>query len=351
VGSRHLVLRIGCGLALAALLVMAIHSIGWSLALGATLRVGPAALVLTLAMTVLSMLISGVIWTRVLGCLGHHAALKVGLTLYAGTGLASYVGSGVGAAGECVVLLRRHGVCAGRAVLLLALASLVGFLGSVIWAPCGLVLLAAPAATHALPALGTHAPLIVMIATVVSGLGGLVLLMLVTLSPRLSLPWRVARLIVDPSGPPLRLSLRHLLTLIPFAAIAWVVSAVPLWALVRAAAPSAALSLPTAIGVQSVATLIGSVAFFLPNGLGARDGVILGLLVSMAGVPVPAAAAAAVLVRLSDPLAKVLILLVLAGLRKVPALPLSSPVPWRAAGAAVRVSISPLDVSTTMGQI
>lgn len=337
---RPLLLRIGCGLVLAGLLVMAIHSIGWSLALQATLRVGPVALVLALAMTALSMLISGVIWTRVLGCLGHRAAVEVGITLYAGTGLASYIGSGAGAAGECIVLLRRRGVCAGRAVLLLALASLVGFLGSVVWAPCGLMLLAAPAAIHALPALGAHGPLVVMIATVGCGVGGLVVLMLITLSPRLSTRWRVARLVVGPSGPPLRLSLRHLLALIPFAAIAWLVGSVPLWVLVRAAAPGAALSLPAAIGVQSVATLIGSVAFFLPSGLGARDGAIVGLLVAIAGVPLPAAAAAAAMVRLSDPLARALILLVFAGLRRVPALSLSSPVPWRAASAAVRASIS-----------
>jgi glycosyltransferase 2 family protein len=336
---RPLLVRIGLGLVLAGVLAMALHSIGWSLALRATLRVGPAALAPALALTVLSMLISGVVWTRVLGCLGHRATITVGITLYAGTGLAAYLGSGAGAAGESIVLLRRRGVCAGRAVLLLALASLVGFLGSIVWAPCGMVLLAAPTALHALPALGTHGPLLVLIATVVCGVGGLVVLLLLTLSPRLSTRWRLARLVLDPSGPPLRLSLPPLLALIPVAAIAWVVGAVPLWLLVRAAAPSAALSLPEAIGVQSVAAVIGSVTFFLPNGLGARDGAILGLLVAIAGVPLPAAAAAAVLVRLSDPVAKALILLALAGLRRVPPLSPALPTLWRAAAASARGSI------------
>jgi hypothetical protein len=202
-----------------------------------------------------------------------------------------------------------------------------------------MVLLAAPAAIHALPALGAHGPLMVMIATVVCGVGGLVVLTLITLSPRLGTRWGMARLIIDPSGPPLRLSLPHLLALIPYSAIAWVVGTVPLWMLVRAAAPGAALSLPEAIGIQSVAAVIGSVTFFLPNGLGARDGAILGLLVAIAGVPLPAAAAAAVLVRLSDPVAKALILLALAGLRRVPPLSPSLPALWRAAGAPVRGSI------------
>ncbi|MGH2344044.1 MAG: hypothetical protein ACRDG4_02385, partial [Chloroflexota bacterium] len=215
---RPLIVRISVGLVLAGILAMALHSIGWDLALRAMPRVGPAALASALALTVLSMLISGVIWTRVLGCLGHRADVTVGITLYVGTGLAAYIGSGVGAAGESILLLRRRGVCGGRAVLLLALASLVGFLGSVVWAPCGMVLLAAPAAGHALPALGAHGPLMVMIATVGCGVGGLVVLTLITLSPRLGTRWRMARLISDPSGPPLRLSLPHLLALIPYAA-------------------------------------------------------------------------------------------------------------------------------------
>jgi hypothetical protein len=336
---RPLIVRVGLGLVLAGVLAMVLHSIGWSLALQATLRVGPAALATALALTVLSMCISGMIWTRVLGCLGHRADVTVGITLYAGTGLAAYIGSGVGAAGESVLLLRRRGVCAGRAFLLLALASLVGFLGSLVWAPCGMLLLAAPAAGKALPALGAHGPLIVMIATIVCGVGAMGVLTLITLSPRLSTRWRITRFITDPSGPPLRLSLPHLLALIPYAAIAWVVGSVPLWVLVRAAAPSAALSLPEAIGIQSVAAVIGSVTFFLPNGLGARDGAILGLLVAIAGVPLPAAAAAAVLVRLSDPLAKALILLALAGLRRFPPLSPTRRALWRAAGGRVRGSI------------
>jgi len=172
----------------------------------------------------------------------------------------------------------------------------------------------------------------------VCGVGALVVLTLITLSPRLTTRWRLARLVLDPSGPPVRLSLRSLLVLIPVAALAWMVGTLPLWVLVRAAAPNAALSLPAAIGVQSVATTIASVAFFLPNGLGARDGAILGLLVVIAGVPLPAAAAAAVLVRLSDPLAKALILLVLAVLRRVHSPTRSWSTPWRADRGDVRAA-------------
>ena len=339
-GLRPLAVRLGCGVVLVGLLLAALHTIGWSLALHAASRVGPTALGLVLSLTVVSMLISGLVWTRVLWCLGHHTAVQVGVTLYAATGLAAYLGSGAGAAGECILLLRRHGVCAGRAVLLLGLASLVGFLGCVVWAPCGLELLVAPAATHALPALGPHGPLVVIIATAGCGVGALVMLTLVTQCPHFCSRWRVIRLLVDPSGPPLRLSLPYLLSLVPIAAISWVVGAVPLWVLVRATAPGTAVSLIATIGIQSVAAVVGSVAFFLPSGLGARDGAIVGLLVAVAGVPLPAAAAAAVLVRLSDPVGKALILVVLAGLRRVPPLSLSSPRLWRAASITARASLS-----------
>lgn len=336
---RPVAVRLGCGVVLGGLLLMALHTIGWSLALRAASRVGPSALGLTLSLTVVSMLISGLVWTRVLACLGHRTGVQLGITLYAATGLAAYLGSGAGAAGECILLLRRHGVCAGRAVLLLALASLIGFLGCVVWAPCGLALLVAPAARGALPALGPHGPLAVIIATALCGVGALAVLALVTRCPGECSRWPVIRLLVGPSSPPVRLSLRYLLGLIPIAAIGWVVGAVPLWVLVRAIAPGSAVSLPAAIGMQSVAAVIGSVAFFLPNGLGARDGAILGLLVAVAGVPIPAAAAAVVLARLSDPVSKALILVVLAGLRRVPPLSLSAPRSRRAASSPAYASL------------
>jgi hypothetical protein len=202
-------------------------------------------------------------------------------------------------------------------------------------------LLIAPAATHALPVLGPHGPLIVIISTAGCGVVALVVLMLITRCPRFCSRWRIIRLLVDPSGPPLRLSLPYLLGLIPVAAIGWVAGAVPLWVLVRATAPGAAVSLQAMIGMQSIAAVVGSVAFFLPNGLGARDGVIVGLLVAVAGISAPAAAAAVVLVRLSDPVAKVLLLGVLAGMRRVPPLSPTSPWIWRAAKSTARASLIP----------
>ena len=304
-----MLIRVPVGLVCIGLLVLALRSGGWSRAAQAALHVSPTALALALAVTVVSMVISGVVWARVLWCLGHPVPVTVGITVYAATGLAAYLGAGAGALGQCLWLLHRRGVCAGRAAMLLAIATMIGFCGSMLWAPCGAALLAAPAALHALPALGSHARLIAVIAMAVCAAGTLSLLWLITLMPRLGPRWRIPRFAADPSAPLLRLNLHQLLALIPLAGLAWLVGAGSLWFLVHAAAPRAAVTLPTAIAVQSLASVIGGMAFFLPNGLGARDGAIVALLVGIAGVPLPAAAAVAGLARASDPAGKALVLL------------------------------------------
>jgi uncharacterized membrane protein YbhN (UPF0104 family) len=312
------VIRVACGLVLTGLLVLALRSADWSLVIGDALHVGPAALAISLAISVLSLIMNGVVWARVLRCLGHPASARLGVTIYAGTGLASYVGMGAGALGQCVLLLRRHGVSARRAALLLTIGTMIGVCGCLVWAPCGLALLDAPAASHALPALGPRAPLVALIAVIAGAAGTVVALWLLTRAPRLGSRWHLDRFVSDPSGPPLRLYLRHLLAPIPFSALAWLVSAWPLWLVVHAAAPGTDASLASVIAVQSVAAVIGGMAFFLPNGLGARDGVTVALLAGVLGVPIAAAAAAALLVRVSDPLAKAMILLALAILARLP---------------------------------
>ena len=318
--SRSVLIRAGCGCVLAGLLVIALRNGVMSQALHAILRVGPTALALALATTLLSMLLSGVIWMCVLRCLGYRALVGDGLTIYAGTGLASYVGLGAGAMGQCILLLRRRGVNAGRAALLMGVASLIGFCGSLVWAPWGVRLLNTPAAIHALPALGTKTPLVALITTVFFTVGSVVGLWLITLAPRLGGRWPLVRIAAGPSTSPLQLYLHHMLALIPVAALSWLVGAVPLWVLLRATVPGGVVCLPTVIAVQSVAAVVGAMTFFLPNGIGARDGIIVALLVSILGVPLPAATAAALLVRVSDPVAKALILLMLAVLRWIPTL-------------------------------
>lgn len=332
---RRVGIGLGCGLLMAGLLIVALRSLGWNSAIHATLHVAPGALGVALGATSLSMILNGVVWAHVLRRLGYGASVQMGLALYAATGLAAYISTGAGAVGGCMLLLHRRGVCAGRAALFLGIASLIGFCGSLVWAPCGVALLAAPAAIHALPALGGHALVVAIVVTIVCAVGTLVSLWLATLAPRLGLRWRIARFAADPAAPPMQLHLRHLLALIPVATLSWLVGAVPLWVVVQTMAPGAT-SLPAVIAVQSVATVVGGIAFFLPNGLGARDGTTVALLAGALGVPIPAAAAAGILVRLCDPLAKALILLVLAIVGRLPMRVCSLAASWRAAGTAVR---------------
>jgi hypothetical protein len=337
---RRVALRAGFGLALAGLVIVALRSGDLGLAARAALHVGPWALVSAMAITMFSMILTGIVWARVLRCMGYQESMRVGITVYVGTGLASYVGMAAGAVGGSVLLLRRRGVCGGHAALLIGIASMVGFCGALVWAPCGVALLAAPAALHGLPALGAYGPVIALAATVACAAGTVVGLWLSTLAPRLSSRRRIARLFVNPAAPSMPLHLHRLLALVPSAAIAWLVGTGPLWVLVRAAAPQIHVTLPSIIAIQALAAVGGSMTFFLPNGLGTRDGIIVALLTGVMGVPVPAAAAVTALMRMSDPLGKALILLMLAGIMRARALRLSPPACLRALGDAAQATFN-----------
>jgi hypothetical protein len=142
------------------------------------------------------------------------------------------------------------------------------------------------------------------------------MLVVLAIAPHFGRRTRLVRIVSGSSSVPLRVSLLGLLMLVPCSAGAWVVGASPLWLLICAAAPHAGVSLITAVGIQSMASVAGSVMFFMPSGLGARDGATAALLVAVAGVSLPTAAAIALLIRACDPVAKLLIVAFLAGLHK-----------------------------------
>ena len=291
---------------------MVIRSGAAATVIKSALHVGPLTLILALALTIASMVVYGAIWTWVLRCMGSRTATHVGITVFAGSGLASYAGSGAGAVAETVVLLRKHGICAGRATLLLALASLIGFCGAVIWAPWGLELMQSSTVMHALPGLGSRGMAVAVSVTAVCGFGSLGMLVLLAVVPHIGHRTRLVRVVSGSSESPLRVSLQGLLILVPCSAVAWLVGSCPLWLLIHAMQSHGNVSLPAAVGIQSIACVAGSVTFFLPSGLGARDGAITALLVAVAGMSLPSAAAVAILIRASDPIAKLLILAAIA---------------------------------------
>ena len=116
--------------------------------------------------------------------------------------------------------------------------------------------------------------------------------------------------------------LRHLLALIPLSAVTWSAGAeAPLLAISAGLRAAVDASLTSMIAVQAMAAVIGGLAFFLPNSFGAHDGITVGLLACTVGMPIPVATGAALLVRMSDLLARVLVVAVLAVLERRRILP------------------------------
>ncbi|MGH8444814.1 MAG: lysylphosphatidylglycerol synthase transmembrane domain-containing protein [Solimonas sp.] len=79
------------------------------------------------------------------------------------------------------------------------------------------------------------------------------------------------------------------------ALVAWGLEAFGLWLLCEAVAPSA-ISLPVAMGIYSLAVVVGALSF-LPGGLGSTEAAMAGLL-SAQGLPLPQALLATLLCRL-----------------------------------------------------
>ena len=190
-------------------------------------RLRPEAIGLALALSVLSLLINGAVWSRLLLQLGYKVRPSVGLAAFLSAGLGGYLVNAAGPAVGCALSLRRHGVCPGRAVLLSLLGSAVGFCAVLVWA---VLVLARAGMDEALPLLGRHGPLAA--AAVLVGLALVILVVLRALAGAPGTRNRLARTLLgeDPraagggdgagsAGASLRQ--RHLLALVPLSAAAW----------------------------------------------------------------------------------------------------------------------------------
>jgi hypothetical protein len=280
-------------------------------------RLRPEAVLLVLSLTVLSTLISGGMWCRVLTKMGYNVPAGAGLAAFAGSGLACYLVNTAGAAVGGIVCLRRHGVSAGRAVSMTLIANALGLCGVLVWAPFGVLLLARPSMRHVLPLLGTHD-----LAAAIGTFAGLTLCMAITFWALLSMDGHGGRLMrllprrptaaeAEPSRmPPLRMG--PLLTLTPWAALGWFVGTLTLYVLLVALSGSADVRLGDVVGASVLAAAIGSLAFFVPSGMGVRDGALVALLAHATTLDVPTCAAAAITLRALDPLAKFGLLLLVA---------------------------------------
>lgn len=278
-------------------------------------RLRPETLAVALALSVISALFSGLIWWRLAFRMGYTMPFRAALGAYLNAGLAGYVVNVAGPALGCAASLRKHGVCPGRAVLLSLIANVLGFLGVLIWAPIGLLLLAHTGMDRALPLLGRHGPAAAAALVLASTVAMLVVLRL--LASASGSRGRLARLLLDrmpavESHAPVPLRYRQLLALVPYSAISWIIGALPLYVVLTSISHSSAITLNAVVGSSVLAAALGSLAFFAPEGMGVKDGVLIALLTHATGLPVATCVAAALTMRAFDPATKVGMVFVLA---------------------------------------
>lgn len=287
-------------------------------------RIDPYAIALAVAFMVVAMLINGAVWSRLLVRLGYPLPMSIGLRAFLSAGLAGYVVNAAGPAIGCTVSLRKQGVCPTRAVLLSLIANALGFCGVLIWAPLGLVVLARSRMDTALPVLGHTGPAIAAGALVAFTIGMVVVLHLLARAPYAGS--RLAHRVLhrhQPTAeevagrPAIALRTRQLLALAPLAAAAWLAGTLALYVILSAldGDPNPG----DVAGSAAIAAVLGSLAFFVPEGMGVRDGALIAMLAHSNGMPVATCTAAALLVRALDPVLKLGLLLLLAsGITRAP---------------------------------
>jgi len=312
------------GMVGAAGVVAALLALHWSvvaLALSASMGgivavagMRPEAIVEALGLTVLAILINGMVWSRLLKRVGYPLGEMVGLRTFLSSDLAGFVANVPGSAIGCAVSLRRHGVCPGRAALLSLIANVLGLCSILVWIPVGLLLLSRDGMAQALPFLGHHTMLAAVGLLIGTAIGSVVALQ--ALATAGSLGNRLARRLlrraptISPGTTPIRL--HHLLGLIPLAAISWLAGAVALYPVLSALAPDTAINLGDLVGSAALAALLGSLAFFVPSGVGVRDGALVALLMHSTGLPLATCTEAAIVIRAIDPVTKAAMLFLLA---------------------------------------
>jgi glycosyltransferase 2 family protein len=302
--SRDTMQRVAAGLSVVALAAAVLHLHAGLAQVLHGMRslhgLQPTGLVVALALSALSMLISGALWSRLLLCLGHKLPLRVGLAAYLGAGLASYVVNVAGSAAGSAVLLGRHGISVQRATLLALLANTLGFCGMLLWAPMGLFLLADTGASVGPTLFGQHSVVAVgaLLAALVLGMLAVLKVLTAVLSADNTVVRRLVGKKVGVTGSAIRV--RPLLMLVPWSAASWLVGAIALYALLDALSPKASLNPGTVIGALALANILGSLAFFVPAGVGVRDGALVTLLAHGTGLPVAECTAAAIGMRALD---------------------------------------------------
>lgn len=202
-----------------------------------------------------------------------------------------------------------------RSVRIVYYSNMAGFIPGSMWHAVSKVVLAekegVPRMVGAI-SVGVESVMVLLGALIVSSLGLfgwkdaplwyllvlLVAIMALVLRPQIllrSLNWLLVRLKRKPLD--VQLTARDMLLLLPSFVLNWALYGVLCWALVASLIPDLPLSsMPLVAGIFTAAWQLGYLTP-VPQGVGVREGVLVALLSSLVGIPVPVATAAALLAR------------------------------------------------------
>lgn len=125
-------------------------------ALASLHRISPLAIALVSICDVAAVTLLGLMWQRLIQQFGVQLSSMAALGTYLSTGLAGAIGTIAGSALGAVLMLRRQGVAAGPAAIILLVANALGFFGTLVWTPLGWYLLRQARMRVPLPILGYH---------------------------------------------------------------------------------------------------------------------------------------------------------------------------------------------------
>jgi len=281
---------------------------------GGSFRELPLQTVLAAALwMILAALSSGVTWHLLMRHLGYPTTLRLGLRTFLSAGLGGYVVNSLGPIAGCAASLRRHGICTRRAALLTLMANVLGFMSVVCWAPAGLVLLAHKHLDSHLPLLGRAGLTALASVAALAVIVLLGILLMLGRGSRSMHPWarRILGAHPDNRGDG-KSSASTLAAALGIGIVSWPAGAMGLYGILVALNPNSPPALGDVLGCSVLAALIGSLAFFAPEGLGASDGSLVILLLHATHCSLHSCLAAALTMRLLDPLAKISLLCLLA---------------------------------------
>jgi hypothetical protein len=181
-----------------------------------------------------------------------------------------------------------------------------------LWTPAGLLLLSRHGIDTGLPLIGRHGPIAAALALAVLLVVMFEVLRALAAAARSGsqlarkvlgiLPGKRFGTFSAPPAPAMRL--RTLLALAPWSAMAWFAGTLSFYVLLKALSPGRSVSMMDVIGAYALATSLGALAFFVPDGMGVRDGLLVALLAKSTGLPLATCAATAVASRALDPVLK-----------------------------------------------